>query len=1098
MTHKSKGRAARRSSKAILLTLITIVLFILMLAELITYVTLNINYDNTVAQATSAFNSGAYGAEVNQSISDFLHTALKNAVLETAAYEGNTKARGINFLNDTALTLYGAIQNDEIFGSSVAAAQGPTLQEYISQLEDSALLQNINLTFESGNLSIRQYSPFSISAQYYAIALINSSGTISTYPISANATVALGYLPNIPSYEQGLNSTLIPGSELPRAEVIGNMTAESGSRAPFMFVYGKVLYVGPTVVSGTVTPPTCTSVPSSYQNQNYILAVNNSVNVLPNICGMGGLITHTLGGSPPDKPYLVYSSNAIMNYTKSGPSALLYGPGLELLNITPLDLAMQQGYYYASPYASSYLDMANGDLYNKSNQGIFSFGEYGREVATFNGVDSQVLIPPSTSLYSIQSTGNFTLSLWFLSNSIVRPQTIFTADKGRIQISLAGPDTISVNYGKSITYTYTANVTPGKWNFIALERNTSAGPPPAETGSVYLNGALLGSAVKLGKMNLADDNFYIGNSTFNGSIANVQLYNQTLYPSQIMRQYKSGISGRPANTLGLIGWWPLYNNTLDYSGKGNNGTNYNALFADIKGYDGNPLISIGEGAYSTKVASFNPGGATTPRAFVNTPVVPLDYPEFSYSAWFYATSPESYSRVLATSAGDVGAIELATGGATQVYINGYGTGGWFSVQPNFPLRTWNLVTAVYNGTAYNVYLNGVLIWSKAESLSSATKGNFEIGSTTEYGNGGNQFFGYVKNVQIYDAPLTQSQIQQEYQYGLNGGPVDRQALLGWYPLNGNANDYSGNGNNGQLNNITSVNLPNDPTTNLVEGAGNCNNLLYESNNCSKAELQHLYLASTPLEHENGGFENQSAALGFQFGVVPDVADFYGNGGYITTAGPGSAALNPSDEITVAAWIKPMGPMPSGDWPTIVSKTNAAYTIQACQPGEASGTTITFWINSNGNGNSCNFNTLANVYYNHWYFVLVTYNGSTATEYINGTNVGSYTFTTTMSSSSPLGIGAYGSSGPRWNGSIADVQIYDTYLTNQQVDQLYLNNSVIGAQPAAYWPLSTGLNGTYNETPDVISGNTGYLYSNGKACTESQVVDGFCGVEYGQP
>jgi hypothetical protein len=172
MTHKSKGRAARRSSKAILLTLITIVLFILMLAELITYVTLNINYDNTVAQATSAFNSGAYGAEVNQSISDFLHTALKNAVLETAAYEGNTKARGINFLNDTALTLYGAIQNDEIFGSSVAAAQGPTLQEYISQLEDSALLQNINLTFESGNLSIRQYSPFSISAQYYAIALI--------------------------------------------------------------------------------------------------------------------------------------------------------------------------------------------------------------------------------------------------------------------------------------------------------------------------------------------------------------------------------------------------------------------------------------------------------------------------------------------------------------------------------------------------------------------------------------------------------------------------------------------------------------------------------------------------------------------------------------------------------------------------------------------------------------------------------------------------------------------------------------------------------------------------------------------------------------
>jgi hypothetical protein len=30
----------------------------------------------------------------------------------------------------------------------------------------------------------------------------------------------------------------------------------------------------------------------------------------------------------------------------------------------------------------------------------------------------------------------------------------------------------------------------------------------------------------------------------------------------------------------------------------------------------------------------------------------------------------------------------------------------------------------------------------------------------------------------------------------------QQNLVAWWPLNGNANDYSGNGNNGQATNVT--------------------------------------------------------------------------------------------------------------------------------------------------------------------------------------------------------------------------------------------------------------------------------------------------------
>ncbi|MGC8648572.1 MAG: hypothetical protein ACP5SJ_03745, partial [Candidatus Micrarchaeia archaeon] len=49
--------------------------------------------------------------------------------------------------------------------------------------------------------------------------------------------------------------------------------------------------------------------------------------------------------------------------------------------------------------------------------------------------------------------------------------------------------------------------------------------------------------------------------------------------------------------------------------------------------------------------------------------------------------------------------------------------------------------------------------------------------------------------------LPTSEIQALYQEGIGGAPIDLQNLVGWWPLNGNANDYSGNGNNGAPTNV---------------------------------------------------------------------------------------------------------------------------------------------------------------------------------------------------------------------------------------------------------------------------------------------------------
>lgn len=64
------------------------------------------------------------------------------------------------------------------------------------------------------------------------------------------------------------------------------------------------------------------------------------------------------------------------------------------------------------------------------------------------------------------------------------------------------------------------------------------------------------------------------------------------------------------------------------------------------------------------------------------------------------------------------------------------------------------------------------------------------------------FNGYIANIQIYNATLSTSEIQSLYTEGIGGVPVRLDSLIAWWPLNGNPNDYSGNGNNGVPTSVT--------------------------------------------------------------------------------------------------------------------------------------------------------------------------------------------------------------------------------------------------------------------------------------------------------
>lgn len=113
-------------------------------------------------------------------------------------------------------------------------------------------------------------------------------------------------------------------------------------------------------------------------------------------------------------------------------------------------------------------------------------------------------------------------------------------------------------------------------------------------------------------------------------------------------------------------------------------------------------------------------------------------------------------------------------------------------------NTWYFMTAVISGGTETIYVNGANVLSGALTVQNQATTGLQIG----YGNSGGQYLnGTAANIQIYNASLSPQTINALYQEGVMGSPVQTANLVAWWPLDGNSNDYSGNGNNGQYSNI---------------------------------------------------------------------------------------------------------------------------------------------------------------------------------------------------------------------------------------------------------------------------------------------------------
>lgn len=118
--------------------------------------------------------------------------------------------------------------------------------------------------------------------------------------------------------------------------------------------------------------------------------------------------------------------------------------------------------------------------------------------------------------------------------------------------------------------------------------------------------------------------------------------------------------------------------------------------------------------------------------------------------------------------------------------------------------TWYQLVGTFNGNNLDIYVDGKLSASASVQTEMGTPASFplELGSLGyNAGIGSYGINGSISNVQIYNTTLDASAVESLYQEGIGGVPVDVQNLVGWWPLNGNADDYSGNDNDGSVTNM---------------------------------------------------------------------------------------------------------------------------------------------------------------------------------------------------------------------------------------------------------------------------------------------------------
>jgi Concanavalin A-like lectin/glucanases superfamily/Secretion system C-terminal sorting domain len=250
-------------------------------------------------------------------------------------------------------------------------------------------------------------------------------------------------------------------------------------------------------------------------------------------------------------------------------------------------------------------------------------------------------------------------------------------------------------------------------------------------------------------------------------------------------------------TDGLVGWWPFNGNANDESGNGNDGVvNGATLTEDRFGNVNN--------AYNFQSANSN---------YISINNNPVQNGTASISGWFNPTAPIG---------GPI--IHIGSDNSTAANCNGYFFGfgtianptgnnllldascqGNYNTEWIATPNTWYHFTLIRTQNNLTAYINGNMVGSYTPTGIISPSNNIFFGST--FSSNSVFYNGIIDDIAIYNRALTEQEIQNLYT-GTTPEPCAalpsnlQQGLVGYWPFCGNANDESGNGNDGTVNGAT--------------------------------------------------------------------------------------------------------------------------------------------------------------------------------------------------------------------------------------------------------------------------------------------------------
>ena len=599
----------------------------------------------------------------------------------------------------------------------------------------------------------------------------------------------------------------------------------------------------------------------------------------------------------------------------------------------------------------------------------------------------------------------------------------------------------------------------------------------AEAG--YINNQTFADNKNIGCISLNAGHIGAWDRYFNGSIADVQVYNTALSSKQIMDLYNSGIDSYPVMPSNVVLWMPLNGNTKEYARNGNEApsnlegsTTVSQLVAKAALANGNAakdlLIGIiaGNGTFSQSGRS-NVALLTNSSGYTNTFLTGANRSSTAVDSYAFNGNQSTVANIVGwwPLLASASAVSNTIYDLSARYDNGNSSN---IVWSNYSSASTNFMTAQFDGSSSKIdgsnlyaYPISALAWVYPTNTAKTTDLDTIMEFDGQSADAGTYQFFLVNKGSSYCGGVAGTL----YLWNPSGGfctslvvPTNKWSLVG-FSSNATAQTVY---LNTQFQSATTAYQPGSANTMYVIGdqsgtryfEGNISNVQLYSGIIPSSQVAQVYgegvngvpptstsallawwpfagdmnsYASSPanITPTNVIFVNNNYVNNYASGS--EVASFNGVNGYVDLNNPTYLQFAPGTTYTLGAWIK----------------------VNSCTDGAIFGhgaSSYTFYIYPSGSSCYLDFasSTVANIGAgvqiptNQWIYVDAVNNiGTNVYLYVNGQQYGPYTFTNSYSYSEDLRIGdSQSDPGFFFNGQIANAQIYNIGLTPTQIAQLY--------------------------------------------------------------